>query len=765
MQNIAKLQQVVKSLSDEQLQAQHANIPEFLILAEQKRRTDMRDGEKAPEAAPMNEEYRQKLMQSFRPQSPNPATERPAGEAAGMPLPQSAPRQGYAEGGPVNAATGGAPDGFMPTMTGLPSPAQGLPNPSTIAPYSLPTQATAVQIDNYIPDSGLGQNPVDYGFDNPATPTDTAADDIAQSPGHMDAYNRYMQNLAQGYKGTAGYFGEKYGGRSDQNSYAYKDWDLVNQTNPHLAAKMYNPQQSAGFYNPMQYQYSPGTPNVYSGWNSYDMNQGGAGGDPGGDGYAGGGMVQGYAEGGGIGDLRLNQDLDPRLGLMTQEQQAYQRKLKRAIMLRNLPNPSAPDAGVTDVRGVTGVPDPSSLPRYTPPVAKPGMTREQAEEAARKRMAGMPRQRALRELQERNASSYKTPSTSMTLAEAEAAARKRMAQNPRARALAEVGGRNRDSYKVPSDMTVNSQSRIAEYQKYREKNPSLAEKVTKELRRDTSKVPFADKKTWAERAWIGSSGGEGKAGDAKAAPKSIGPDPAAISDRDETRRKSMEKFAKQGAGAGKASLGKTGSARKAAASIAKSGNLKGKSAAAYMAGVKNAAGEGRFTDIMKELQKMKTDRKKERGEAIGEAMMKAGFAMMASKSPFFGTAVGEGGKAGMEAFSKSKKEMRADKKDMLGIRVAIAGALQKNDQFNQTLALKKSALAQRGAGRSAKLSYGGKAFIRMWGDIVKKKSDMNSTYKSYENNIRARLKAAGKQAPTHIPPSWVREYAKKDFGG
>lgn len=80
---------------------------------------------------------------------------------------------------------------------------------------------------------------------------------------------------------------------------------------------------------------------------------------------------------------------------------------------------------------------------------------------------------------------------------------------------------------------------------------------------------------------------------------------------------------------------------------------------------------------------------------VRKAMLTAGFAMMASRSPFLGNAIGEGGLAGINAYSGAQKADLEKEKTQASIETARKQLEQHADEFQKKLALDTKKLQQQ----------------------------------------------------------------------
>lgn len=83
-----------------------------------------------------------------------------------------------------------------------------------------------------------------------------------------------------------------------------------------------------------------------------------------------------------------------------------------------------------------------------------------------------------------------------------------------------------------------------------------------------------------------------------------------------------------------------------------------------------------FMGIADQLGDMRDRNAKARADASNVALMNIGFGIAASKSPYFGQAVGEGGMAGMSAYRQYQKDLAGQEMDFLRHNLALAQAQQ-----------------------------------------------------------------------------------------
>lgn len=95
---------------------------------------------------------------------------------------------------------------------------------------------------------------------------------------------------------------------------------------------------------------------------------------------------------------------------------------------------------------------------------------------------------------------------------------------------------------------------------------------------------------------------------------------------------------------------------------------------AEMAARDRYLGKGPFEDQMKRLEKMDELAALEREDAKNMALMKAGFAMLSSKSPYGMVGIGEGAQAGLADYGAALKDLKAAEREREKTRMAIEQA-------------------------------------------------------------------------------------------
>lgn len=101
--------------------------------------------------------------------------------------------------------------------------------------------------------------------------------------------------------------------------------------------------------------------------------------------------------------------------------------------------------------------------------------------------------------------------------------------------------------------------------------------------------------------------------------------------------------------------------------------------------------QGAPSDYEQELLKMLESREKRATQDKWLALAQAGMALMSSKAPTFGEALGEAGQAGLGALREGQSTSEAD-------RLALLGQLEQSRMGREELALRRQAAAARAAG-------------------------------------------------------------------
>jgi hypothetical protein len=108
-------------------------------------------------------------------------------------------------------------------------------------------------------------------------------------------------------------------------------------------------------------------------------------------------------------------------------------------------------------------------------------------------------------------------------------------------------------------------------------------------------------------------------------------------------------------------------------------------------GISAMAAQGAPSDYEQELLKMLESREKRATQDKWLALAQAGMALMSSKAPTFGEALGEAGEAGLGALREGQSSSEAD-------RLALLGQLEQSRMGREELALRRQAAAARAAG-------------------------------------------------------------------
>jgi hypothetical protein len=103
-------------------------------------------------------------------------------------------------------------------------------------------------------------------------------------------------------------------------------------------------------------------------------------------------------------------------------------------------------------------------------------------------------------------------------------------------------------------------------------------------------------------------------------------------------------------------------------------------------------GAGAPTDFQQELMNMLASREKRAEQDKWLALAQAGMALMSSKDPTFGGALGEAGQAGLGALRESRTTSEAD-------RLGLLSAIEQSRLGEAQLELQRQAMAARGAAR------------------------------------------------------------------
>jgi hypothetical protein len=130
-----------------------------------------------------------------------------------------------------------------------------------------------------------------------------------------------------------------------------------------------------------------------------------------------------------------------------------------------------------------------------------------------------------------------------------------------------------------------------------------------------------------------------------------------------------------------------------------------------------AQGAGAPTDFQQELMNMLEAREKRAEQDKWLALAQAGMALMSSKDPTFGGALGEAGQAGLGALRESRTTSEAD-------RLALLGQLEQSRLGEAQLQLQRQALAARAAGSGG----GGGAGVENFGELSAGQARLVSQY-------------------------------------